>query len=570
MAIQGNLGLQAILQTHIHKPAHFPPNLPPLDDELAVPSLVPSTSRPSRSLWPEGTCLIQFTNDQPQDLKEAPNKAKPNQHGQHRLALQFTMKLGENTNEINCVPARDNVAPISQPATPTTPTGFLNIPSQVIPLTSPSSPTNLDHWDAYPLCASPPFESGRSTTSPRKGLTVPEKCTDNYSKQFTLLKEWMKKTNEEIIALRNTKHDLNLPRQLEIYRTLFRQAPDDRTRRFADKKIIEIENQISSHYKTCIQREKTLSAEVLDAYANFVDVRSFEAHASARRRVLEMVHQPQPSPREMSKTERLLGSDGSSSSNPSLPKDNRLYFHGTPLKLTTIPFDQAVASGLEHLGSLDTLVPPSPNTSKPTSLSEPQVRTSNTLSPSTAPSNTSNKLNIPDWFPLLKMQLEGKDVESRWKALLTLLGNLENAARRKDEREAATKKPNWDLNWHHPDPKWRHAHQREHGGWWKCKTGPNALKAEIECLECHHRYEPAEPKVDPRETLRKLNDSISKAMAKVAEKDEAIVLERMRKEKEAYDRDLAEEDQRESVFDASKRGIYQRRSCYNFLRGIAG
>jgi hypothetical protein len=47
-----------------------------------------------------------------------------------------------------------------------------------------------------------------------------------------------------------------------------------------------------------------------------------------------------------------------------------------------------------------------------------------------------------------------------------------------------TAKPQWDLHFHERNHGWTTEHARRYGGWWKCRSGPNAPEIEQKCLHC--------------------------------------------------------------------------------------
>jgi len=87
--------------------------------------------------------------------------------------------------------------------------------------------------------------------------------------------------------------------------------------------------------------------------------------------------------------------------------------------------------------------------------------------------------DIPEWFPKER-------VEHAWEALTAMLNEyvvLEEISQgygHKPSNHAS----GWDKEFHNKDKKWA-ALGRPGGGWWKCKSGPDAPAAERSCDICH-------------------------------------------------------------------------------------
>lgn len=93
-----------------------------------------------------------------------------------------------------------------------------------------------------------------------------------------------------------------------------------------------------------------------------------------------------------------------------------------------------------------------------------------------------------------------------------------------------SKDPTWSKCWHDPHPGWPHERQRELGGWWKCRNGPDATDAENNCKPCSAPLPSGatDPVPDPATQLDELMKIIREAMAKVEKAD-----------KEAFKEDMA-------------------------------
>ncbi|KAF3062158.1 hypothetical protein GL218_04015 [Daldinia childiae] len=278
---------------------------------------------------------------------------------------------------------------------------------------------------------------------------------------------------------------------------------------------------------TNAEKRQAVIHEIEETYAALVDTETIEAQVSARRQASETLQRQRRLP--LTAAKRLLGSDGSSFNNHGVTKEKHLYIVGSPQNLVRLPFDQAVDAGLEIIhppkqyaspylpGTLHTLSPPLQKSTSDAPLSGP-------------PTSSRRNLHIPEWFEHFKMPLKGRNREARWNDLLSRIYTLETKIRHGSDDEASEKSP-WDKKWHEPNKKWPFAHRREHGGWWKCRSGRDAPEAERRCWLCHGQPETPEQAAEERsakEKLDELQSAIDEAMTVVGEKDKAIALEMLR------------------------------------------
>ncbi|KAI0152280.1 hypothetical protein F4776DRAFT_21686 [Hypoxylon sp. NC0597] len=385
--------------------------------------------------------------------------------------------------------------------------------------TTPSSPNPatrpLARWVAYPPQSAPDFDEVRSER-PVGELPNIEDFTYQHIEQSTALREWMEQLKENRESLGSERRGRKMDR-LREYWQLSVEGPDVASRATAHFRAQHI-SRLAIYKKDDIEKDRELLSELHRTYDAFLSVEKAESHISARRRAAEILEsRRQQQPRELSRTERLLGSDGSVPVDDGLSRDVQLYFLGSPLQLRSIPFNDAVAAGIEGVR-----VSPIPLY---------QALSEAVLIPGARPlavptPNQPRNIIVPDWFALFTMRDAEEDLETGWKNLLNSIGDLENAIKHNDA-QGTSEKPKWDKEWHEPDPSWPYPHRRKHGGWWKCRSGRDAPRAEASCMLCH-RNEPTPPDTpqtsDPREQLKTIMDAVDEAMREVAKRDKAAVM----------------------------------------------
>ncbi|KAI2781919.1 hypothetical protein F4815DRAFT_63537 [Daldinia loculata] len=362
-----------------------------------------------------------------------------------------------------------------------------------------SSSLRAADWRSFPPEVVPRFDLASSTTLPEEKLPDIERLTNKYITQSVTFRRWVEQKNKELDSLGSMEQH--------------HEKIEDEV--LADGTLTKAE-----------KRQEGIH-EIQETYAALVDIETIEAEVSARRHASETLQRQRRLP--LTAVKRLLGSDGSSFNND-VPKEKHLYIVGSPQNLVRLPFDQAVDAGLEVIhpprqhaspdlpGTLQTLSPP------------PQESTSgapSSFGPSTSPRRN---LHIPEWFEHFKMPLKGRNREARWNDLMNRIYTLETKIRHDSNDEASGRSP-WDKKWHEPSNKWPFAHRREHGGWWKCRSGRDAPEAEKKCGLCHGQTEAPEQtakKRSAKEKLDELQSAIDEAMAVVGESDKAIALEMLR------------------------------------------
>lgn len=150
---------------------------------------------------------------------------------------------------------------------------------------------------------------------------------------------------------------------------------------------------------------------------------------------------------------------------------------------------------------------------------------------------------IPDWFAILdlknSLELARNTTMDRFKELLLIVKNASAESRRELETPAEEKnKKNFNKEYHDPSPDWPTIKQRVRGGWWRCRTGPDATSAELRCRICHPRGLPrraTQPEPAPRTATEDFNvimDEINKAMTEANNRQQFVLKERLQCERE--------------------------------------
>ncbi|KAH7313048.1 hypothetical protein BKA65DRAFT_600578 [Rhexocercosporidium sp. MPI-PUGE-AT-0058] len=131
---------------------------------------------------------------------------------------------------------------------------------------------------------------------------------------------------------------------------------------------------------------------------------------------------------------------------------------------------------------------------------------------------------LPDWFP-------AEDFEYPWQAYTDLINEIHRLESL--ERGYTSLPKMWDKVHHDEHPVWKALGHRG-GGWWRCRTGPNAPQAERKCHQCHvvHPPEILHPNIETMDSamrsLGKLRNLVRSYMNRVGQKDKAISLEMIR------------------------------------------
>ncbi|KAI0840827.1 hypothetical protein F5Y06DRAFT_308559 [Hypoxylon sp. FL0890] len=470
---------------------------------------------------------------------------KTKDYAPHSQGREVAMDFNDSSNLRISLSTRNHEASLNSSA----PDALTYLPT---PPTSPNpAAQHLEGWFAYPPRPLPALEEAPIKESPG-ALRDLERFTDQHMKRSAALRKW----TEEVKKTREALSVDRLCRKIALLRELHQisvEGSDVATRAAAQVKAREI-------------KQLPILSKEDDAFVNF---ESTQNHASALHRAQQTFETyRRKASRGLSRVESLLGSDGSDPAKYGLSKDVHIYYLGSPLQLYNIPFDQAVAAGLEDVGVI-----PNPLLQSLSITPQPGSLQALLHIPGTYPPAVWSPLknsNIPDWFASYKLRLPGEDLETGWKNLLNSIGELETAIRQMDAQETP-KKPKWDKEWHEPNSKWPYPHRRKHGGWWKCRAGPDAPRAEALCTLCHEEKSAPEDTVqtsEPRAQLKAIMDAVEEAMGEVAKRDKGAAMEDLRPADEVEEV-LPMGDLHITTYtpEAAGQHVY-RREGYSLLRGV--
>ncbi|KAJ5052406.1 uncharacterized protein L3040_002156 [Drepanopeziza brunnea f. sp. 'multigermtubi'] len=141
---------------------------------------------------------------------------------------------------------------------------------------------------------------------------------------------------------------------------------------------------------------------------------------------------------------------------------------------------------------------------------------------------------LPDWFPIDRVP------DRPWEFFRMMINEVKHI----EDIEAgrATLEKSWDKEYHDEHPKWQ-AIGHPQGGWWNCRTGPEATAAERMCKKCHKQKPLADPNNPPpvyftmeqvRNRKKSAMDWMAKHQAAYAEKVKAEALQMIRDNAEPH------------------------------------
>lgn len=90
---------------------------------------------------------------------------------------------------------------------------------------------------------------------------------------------------------------------------------------------------------------------------------------------------------------------------------------------------------------------------------------------------------LPAWFPRTP---KGKPQES-FEIVMKELVTLQEYEKYGYPPGKTDPEETWDLHFHDKSRHWSTKHARDWGGWWKCRSTPDAPIAEKECVHCHRQ-----------------------------------------------------------------------------------
>ncbi|KAI9055000.1 hypothetical protein LZ554_002143 [Drepanopeziza brunnea f. sp. 'monogermtubi'] len=141
---------------------------------------------------------------------------------------------------------------------------------------------------------------------------------------------------------------------------------------------------------------------------------------------------------------------------------------------------------------------------------------------------------LPDWFPVDRVRGKPWDI---FRKLINEIKHIEDI-----EAGRATLDKPWDKEYHDEHPKWQ-AIGHPQGGWWNCRSGPEATAVERMCKKCHNQKPPADPNnpapvyLTMEQVLRRkifAMEWMAKHQAAYAEKVKAEALQMIRDNAEAH------------------------------------
>ncbi|KAL2159872.1 hypothetical protein VTH06DRAFT_2005 [Thermothelomyces fergusii] len=150
---------------------------------------------------------------------------------------------------------------------------------------------------------------------------------------------------------------------------------------------------------------------------------------------------------------------------------------------------------------------------------------------------------VPPWFAILDakgtVKLRATGPVDRLKELLQILQTSWNAAR--EEEWADEFRPNrhaWKKQYHEPSDAWPNALRRKRGGWWACRSGPDASPAERSCKLCHQSAASPQGQVSTRtarEQYRRVLEEIEAAQAEASKRHQLMLKYQLQQEREDID-----------------------------------
>ncbi|KAK4126297.1 hypothetical protein N657DRAFT_567277 [Parathielavia appendiculata] len=147
---------------------------------------------------------------------------------------------------------------------------------------------------------------------------------------------------------------------------------------------------------------------------------------------------------------------------------------------------------------------------------------------------------VPEWFTILDargtVQLYRTTPLDRFKELLQVIGNTSIAAR--EEQWADESRPNrhtWNQQFHKASPHWANELRRTRGGWWTCRSGPDAPPAERYCALCHDQSAAKRRPASAKERYQHILDEIDTAMEEAKERDQLRLKYQLQQERHDID-----------------------------------
>ncbi|GAB1318839.1 hypothetical protein MFIFM68171_09049 [Madurella fahalii] len=168
---------------------------------------------------------------------------------------------------------------------------------------------------------------------------------------------------------------------------------------------------------------------------------------------------------------------------------------------------------------------------------------------------------VPEWFTILDgkgiVELRGLSPIDRFEELINTIGRPPAGSSGK-QKETTLKQP-FAKEYHEPNRAWPLPKWRIRGGWWRCRSGPEASAAEKNCKLCHPvpsrkksgsaattSATPAPTRPTDAETHEMVMREIEKAMAEAHKRDNVRLRARLQEEQEEKERLRQQQEWRRS------------------------
>jgi len=159
---------------------------------------------------------------------------------------------------------------------------------------------------------------------------------------------------------------------------------------------------------------------------------------------------------------------------------------------------------------------------------------------------STDAVTIPAWFEAVDLaaivQISAEEPKQRFNKFLNIIHDLEEQMRADAERRTNPPPQPKQLRkaWHESNPGWPYSSWRKSGGWWVCRTGPGASKAEEKCQVCFSKrdtrgcgHQESQQTPTATETYKRILAEIQKAMSQELIEDKKEVKARLERERRA-------------------------------------
>ncbi|KAK4043341.1 hypothetical protein C8A01DRAFT_13046 [Parachaetomium inaequale] len=352
-----------------------------------------------------------------------------------------------------------------------------------------------------------------------------DSLVDGYAAQTKMVDEVMEEhqaefdpVNESFLANKNELADLNYDRERAItsaYALKDSMTPSERARLLAqiaaaEAPLLKQQEAVRQELKEIVLRGRAKIARTLRQ-----DLRAPDTIDEQRTRARQR--------KEVEEQDTELGIAGAMLGLRGSLKEQNHSTHTAILRYTQLVVDEGQRA-FDQQNSWNKPVGPAP--SRPTSNVDAVIAA------------------VPLWFTILDargtIELRSATPLDRFKELLRVMGTSSNTAR--EEQWADEFRPNrnsWNKHYHKPNDAWPNAIQRSGGGWWACRSGPDASPAELNCKLCHPR-DLVSPESDPAPSAtvryQHILDEIETAQAEANKRDQLVLKYQLQQERDDIDR----------------------------------